>query len=199
MQGCELDHKEGWAQKNWCFWTLVLEKILESPVGCKIKPVNCKGSQSWIFIGRTEAEAEAPILWSPDVKSWLIRKDLEAGKDWRHEEKGMTEDEMFGWRHWFSGHEFEQALGDGEVQGSLMCCSQWGHKETDTTELLNNTALTWCISFSWHCVQAICLISDRIRVGSGPDENVDNFIWIESYSHAYICMGTIFCHFPLIV
>ena len=125
----ELDHKESWAPKNWCFWTVVLEKTLESPLNCKeIKPVNSKGNQSWIFIGRTDAEAEAPILWAPDVKGWLIRKDRDAGKDWRWEEKGKTEDEMVGWHHRLNGHEFEQAQGDGEGQGSLACCSSWGRK-----------------------------------------------------------------------
>ena len=104
-----LEHKEGWVPKNWCFWTVVLEKTLESPLDCKeIQPVNSKGHQSWIFIGRTEAEAESPILWSSDVKDWLIRKDYEAGKDWRQEKKGTTEDEMVGWHHQFDGHEFEQ-------------------------------------------------------------------------------------------
>ena len=100
----ELDHKEGWAPKNWCFSTVVLEKTLESPLDCKIKPVNPKGNQSWIFIGRTDAEAETTILWPPDVKNWLLRKDPAAGKDWRQEEKGTTEDEMVGWRHWLNGH-----------------------------------------------------------------------------------------------
>ena len=96
----ELDYKENWAPKNWCFWTVVLEKTLESPLDCKeIKPVHPKGHQSWIFIGRTDVEAETPILWPPDVKSWLIGKDPDAGKDWRREEKGMTEDEMVGWHH----------------------------------------------------------------------------------------------------
>ena len=100
----ELDYKESWVPKNWCFWTVVLEKILESPLACReIKPVHPKGNQSWIFIGRTDAEAETPILWSPDVKNWLIRKDTYAGKDWRQEEKGTTEDEMVGWHHWLSG------------------------------------------------------------------------------------------------
>ena len=131
----KLDHKEGWASKNWCFWTVVLEKTLESPLDCKeIKPVNLKGNQSWIFIGRTDAEAEAPTLWPPDVKSWLIRKDPHAGKDWRQEEKGMTDDKMVGWHHWLNGHESEKAPGDGEGQGSLACCSPWGHKESDTIE-----------------------------------------------------------------
>ena len=135
----ELDHKEGWVPKNWCFWTVVLEKTLESLLDCKeIKPINPQGNQSWIFFGRTDAKAETPVLWPPDVKNWLIRKDLDAGKDWRQEEKGMTEDEMVGWHHWLSRHKFEQALGDSEGQGGLACCSPWGCKESDTTEWLKN-------------------------------------------------------------
>ena len=133
----ELDDKEGWAPKNWCFWTVVLEKTLESPFNCKeIKSVNSKGNQSWIFLGRTDAEA--PITWPPNAKSWLIRKDPDSGKDWRQEEKGTIEDEMVGWHHWLNGHEFEQALGDGEGQASLEHCSPWGHKESDLTERLNH-------------------------------------------------------------
>ena len=118
-----------------------LEKTLESPLDCKeIQPVHPKGNQSWIFTGKTdaEAEAEALILWPPDAKNWLIGKDLDAGKDWRQEEAGTTEDEMVGWHYWLNGHEFDQALGDGEGQGSLACCSPRGHKESDTTEWLNN-------------------------------------------------------------
>ena len=108
----ELDHKEGWALKNWCFWTVVLENTLESPLDSKeIKSVNPKGNQSWIFTGRTDAEAEAPMLWPPHAKSWLTGKNPDAGKDWRQEEKGMAEDEMVGWHYWLNGHEFEQALG----------------------------------------------------------------------------------------
>ena len=134
----ELDHKESWAPKNWYFRIMVLEKTLESPLDCKeIKPVHPKGNQSWIFIGRTNAEAETPILFPPDAKNWLVGKDPDAGKDWRQEEKEMTEDEMVGWHHWLDEHEFEQALGDGDGQGSLVCCSPWGHKESDTTERLN--------------------------------------------------------------
>ena len=103
----EVDYKESWALKNWCFWTVVLEKTLENPLDCKeIKLIVPKGNQSWIFIGRTDAEAETPILWPPDVKNWLYRKDPDAGKDWRREEKGTTEDEMVGWHHWLNGHEF---------------------------------------------------------------------------------------------
>ena len=134
----EMDHKESWAPENWCFWTVVLEKTLESLLDCKeIKPVHSKGNQSWIFIGRTDAEA--PILWPPDVKNWLLGKDPDAGQDWRWEEKGTTEDEMVGWHHLFTGHESEQTLGIGDGQVSLACCSPWGHKELDTTERLNWT------------------------------------------------------------
>ena len=134
----ELDHKEGWKPKNWCFWTVVLEKTLESPLDCKeIKSIHPKGNQPWIYIRRTEAEAESPVLWPPDVKSWLIRKDSDSVKDWRREEKGTTEDELVGWHHWLDGHEFEQALGVGDGQGSLACCNAWGHKVSDMTEQLN--------------------------------------------------------------
>ena len=129
----ELDHKEGWALKNWCFCTVVLEKTLESPLDSKeIKPVSLKGNQPWIFIGRIDAEAETPILWLPDLKKQLIRKEPDAGKDWGPE-KGMTEDEMVGWHHWLNGHEFEQTLGDSEGQGSLAFCSPWSCKELDMT------------------------------------------------------------------
>ena len=114
--------------QNWCFWTLVLDKTLESPLDCKeIQPVNPKGNQSWIFIGRTDAEAETPIVWPPDAKNWLTGKDPDAEKDWRQKEKGTTEDEMVGWHHWLDGHEFEQAPGVGDGQGSL-CCSPWGRR-----------------------------------------------------------------------
>ena len=125
----EMDHKEGWALKNWCFLTVVLEKTLESPLDSnEIQPINPKGNQPWIFIGRTEAEAEAPILWPPDAKNSLIGKDSNVGKYWRQEEKGMTEDKMVWCYHQHNGHEFEQAPRDGEGQGSLACCSPWGHR-----------------------------------------------------------------------
>ena len=138
----ELDCKESWALKNWCFWTVVLEKTLESPLDCKeIWPVHPKGNESWIFIGRTDAGAETPILWPPDVKSWLIGKDPDAGKDWRQVAKWMTEDEMVGWHHRLDGHEFEYALGVGDRQGSLAWCCPWGCKQSDTTEWLNWTKL----------------------------------------------------------
>ena len=138
----ELDHKEHWAPKNWCFQTVVLEKTLESPLDSKeIKPVNPKGNQPWIFIGRTDAEAETPILWPPDVKNSLIWKDPDARKDWRQEVKGTTEDEMAGWHHQLDGHGFGWTPGIGDGQGGLACCNSWGCKESDTTERLNWTEL----------------------------------------------------------
>ena len=129
-------------EKNWCFRTVVLQKTLESPLYSKeIQPVHLQGDQSWVFIGRTDVEAETPILWPPDAKSWFIWKDPDAGKVWRWEERGTTENEMVGWHHWLKGHEFEQSLGDSEGQGSLACCCLWGGKESDRTELLNRTEL----------------------------------------------------------
>ena len=125
----ELDYKESWVPKKWCFWTVMLEKTLESPLDSKeIQPVHPKGNQSWTFIERTVAEAEAPILWPPDVKNWLIGKDPDAGKDLRQEEKGTTEDEMVGWHHWLDGHEFEQVLGVNDGQGGLGCCGPWSRR-----------------------------------------------------------------------
>ena len=135
----ELDCEESWAQKNWCFWTVVLEKTLESPLDCKIQLVHPKVDQSWVFIGRTDVEAETPIFWPPDVKSWLIWKEPVVGKDWRQEEKGMTQDEMVGWHHWLNGHEFGWTPGVDDGQRGLACCHSWGHKELDTTEQLNWT------------------------------------------------------------
>ena len=134
----ELDYKESWAPKNWCFWTVVLEKTLENPLDCKeIQPIHPKGDQSLVFIGRTDVAAETPTLWPPDVESWLTGKDPDAGKDWGQEEKRTKEDEMVGWHHWLNGH--EQAPRVGDWQGSLECCSPWGHKELDMTEWLNWT------------------------------------------------------------
>ena len=136
----ELDYKESWAPKNWCFWTEVLEKTLESPLDCKeIQPVHHKGNQSWIFIGRTDVEAETPIFWLPHEKNWLIWKDSDAQKDWKREEKGMTEGETVGWHHRLNRHKFESIPGVGDGQGGLGCCSPWGFKESDTTEWLNWT------------------------------------------------------------
>ena len=143
----ELDHKESWVPKNWCFWTVVLEKTLESPLDCKeIQLVHPKGNQSWIFIGRSDAEAETPIIWPPDAKNWLIWKDPDAGKDWRQKEKGMTEAEMVGWHQRLDGHEFEQAPEVGDGQGRLACFRPRVHKESDMTEWLNWT--DWLMDLS---------------------------------------------------
>ena len=144
----ELDHKEYWVPKNWCSWTVVLEKTLESPLGCnEIKPVNPKENQSWTFIGRANADAEAPILWPLDANNWLTGKDPDAGKEWRQEEKGTTEDEMVGWHHWLKVHEFEQAPRVGDRLGSLACCSPWGRKELNMIEWLN-----WTTNYSIYII-----------------------------------------------
>ena len=136
--------------KNWCFWIVVLDKTLEGPLNCKeIKPLNSKENQPWIFIGRTDAQAEAPILWLPAVKHQLTGKDPDAGKNWGQKEKGITEDEMVGWHHWLNGRELEQTLEDSEGQGVCSpwgpccspCCSPGGHKELNTTEQLNNNKM----------------------------------------------------------
>ena len=141
----ELDCEENWELKIWCFWIVVLKKTLESPLDCKeIQPVNPKGNQSWIFIGKTVAEAETPILWPPDVKNWLIWKDPDAGKDWKQEEKA-TENEMVGWHHRLNGHEFGYTPGVGDGQGGLACCSSWDPKSR--TLLSNWTELNW----NWVC------------------------------------------------
>ena len=133
----ELDHKQVWVAENWCFSTVVLENTLESPLDSKeIKPVNAQGNQPLIFFERTNAEA--PIFWSPDVKSQLTGKDPDARKYWRQEVKGTTEDETVGWNHWLNGSKFEQAPGDGEGQGNLGSCSPWGCKESAMTDWLNN-------------------------------------------------------------
>ena len=141
-----LDYKASWASKNWCFWSVVLEKTLDSPLDCKeIQPVHPKGNQSWVFIGRTDVEAETPIHWPPHAKSSLIdlvsltSKDPGAGKDWGQEEKGMIEDEMVGWHHWLNGHGFGWTPGVGDGQGGLACCGACGNKESDTVERLNWT------------------------------------------------------------
>ena len=135
----ELDYKESWVPKNWCFWTMMLEKTLESPLDCKeIQPIHPKADQSWVSIWRTDVEAETPILWPPDAKSWLIWEDPDAGTDWGEEKKGK-QDKMVGCHHWPSGHGFGWTLGVCVGQGGLACCGLWGHKESDTTEWLNWT------------------------------------------------------------
>ena len=145
----ELDYKESWVLKIWCFWTMVLEKTLESPLDYKeIQPVHPKGDYSWVFIGRTDVETL--VLWPPDAKSWLIWKDSDAEEDWGQEEKGTMEDKMVGWHHQLNGHGFEWTPGVGDRQGGLVCCCSWGHKELDMTEWLNWTELIWwypCVEF----------------------------------------------------
>ena len=136
----KLDYKECWMLKNGCFRTVVLENSWDSK---EFQPVHPKGNQSWLFVGRTDAEAETPILWPPDAKSWLAGKDPDAGKDWGQEEKGTTENEMVGWHHQLDGHGFGWTPGVGDGQGGLACCDSWGLKESDTTERLNWTELNW--------------------------------------------------------
>ena len=139
----ELNYKESWAPKNWYFWPVVLEKMFKSPLDCKeIQLVHPKGDQSWVFIGRTDVEAETSILWPPDAKSWLIWKDPDAGRDWEQEEKGTTEDEMVGWHQWHNGRGFGWTLGVGDGQGDMACCGSWGCRESDMTEWLNWTGLS---------------------------------------------------------
>ena len=145
----QLDCEEGWAPKNWCFWTVVLEKTLESPLDCReIQPVHSKGDQSWYFFGRTDAKAETPVLWPPHVKSWLTGKDFWCWEDWGQEEKGTTEDEMVGWHHQLNGHGFGWTLGVGDGQGGLVCCDSWDHRvgHNWATEL-NWTELTLFLPF----------------------------------------------------
>ena len=171
----QLDHKAGWAPKKWCFQTVVLKKTLESLLDSKeIKPANAKGYQPWILIGRTDAEAEAPMLWPPDVKSWLVGKDLDAGKDWGQKEKGAKQDEMVGWHHRPNGHEFEKTLEDSEGQGSLACCSPWGCKELDLTDWTSSSSLAkkgkakpgsprgWQFTDAEHCKSFFILYKSKV-------------------------------------
>ena len=152
----ELDCEESWVLKNWCFWTVVLEKTLESLIDCKeIQPVHSKWDQSWVFFGRNDAKAETPVLWPPHAKIWLIGKDSDARRDWGQEEKGTTEDEMAGWHHRLNGCGFGWTPRVGDGQGGLACCDSWSHKESDTTEWLNWTECTYkywqlyCIVIIW--------------------------------------------------
>ena len=156
----ELEHKEGWTPKNWCFQTVLLQKTLESPLDCKeIKPVHPKGNESWIHIGRTDSGYEVPIVCSPVAKSWLIEKDPGAGKDWGQEEKRETEDKVIGWHHLLNGPKCEQTLGDSEGQGGLACCGPWSFKESDTDEWLNNS-LILCCHCSWPSMRVFSWVSD---------------------------------------
>ena len=170
----ELDHKESWAPKNGCFWIVVLEKTLESPLDWKeIQPVHPEGYQSWMFIGKIDVETETAIIWPSDAKSWLIGKDAVAGKDWRQEEKGWQR-MMVGWHHWLDGHEFKQAPGVGDGQGSLAYCSQWGHKESDVTEQLNSTEGIWCLGTHTWCIGYLfCLPLPCAKLFCWQDINIE--------------------------
>ena len=177
---CELYYKESWAPKNWCFWSVVLEKTLEIPLDCKeIQPVHPKGDQFWVFIWRTDLEAETAILWPPNAKRRLIWKDPDAGKDGVQEEKGTTEDEMVGWHHRLDGRGFGWTLGVGDGQGSLACCSSWGRKESDMSQQLNWTELPirypYCVTNT--CTNLICLSSSKIP-----------FLFPPSSSHPHHCL-----------
>ena len=130
----ELDCEEGWAPRNWCFWSVVLEKTLESLLDCE--EIHSEVDQPWDFFGRNDAKPETPVLWPPHAKSWLFGKDSDAGRDWVQEEKRTTEDEMAGWHHWLDGHESEWTLGVGDGQGDLLCCDSWGHQKLNMTEWL---------------------------------------------------------------
>ena len=157
----ELDCEEGWVPKNWCFWTVVLEKTFESPLDHKeIQSIHPKGNQSWIFIGRTDVEPETLILWPPDAKSWLSWKVPDAGKVWGQEEKGTTEHEMFGWHHRLNGLGFGWTPGVGDGQGGLACCGSWAHKESDTTERLNWTELYVCCSSK---TKKVCMMEELLH------------------------------------
>ena len=161
----ELDCEEGWVPKNWCFWTVVLEKTLESLLDCKeIHPVHSEGDQPWDFFGGNDAKAETQVLWPPHAKSWLIGKDSDAGRDWGQEEKGMTENEMAGWYHWLNGHESEWTLGVGDGQGGLSCCDSWGHKESDTTERMNwlMQAAPMCQCWTTHMGKTVYLTDKNL-------------------------------------
>ena len=160
-----VDCEEGWVPKNWCFWTVMLEKTLESPLVCKeIQPVHSEGDQAWEFCGRNDAKAETPVLWPPQVKSWFIGKDSDARRDWGQEEKGTTEDEMARWHHWLDGRESEWTPGVGDGQGGLACCNSWGRKGSDTTEWLIWSDLLWALVFpmlNFHVVfsyLSVCII-----------------------------------------
>ena len=187
MYGCELDHKESWAPKNWCIWLVVLEKTLESPLDCmEIQPVNPKGNQSWMFIGRTDVEAETPILWPPDAKNWVTGKDPDARKDWRQDEKEMTEDEMVGWHNHLYEHDFEHAPGHNDGQGSPAWCSPWGHKESDMTEPLNWLNLPWFMDLTFQIPMQYCSLQHQTLLPSP----------VTSTTGCCFCFGSASSFFP---
>ena len=174
----ELDSEESWALKNWCFWTVVLEKTLESPLDCKeIQSVHPKRDQSWVFTGRNDAKAETPVLWPPHVKSWLIGKDPDAGRDCGQEEKGTTEDEMAGWHHWLDGRESEWTLEVGDGQGGLVCCDSWGRKELDTTEQLIWSALIKAEDFPFLDIRKCYTMPNNLTFKYESNSNESPAIW----------------------
>ena len=182
----ELDYKESWTPKNRCFWTVVLEKTLESPLDYKeIQPDHPKGDQSWVFIGRSDVEAETPILQPPNVKSWLIGKDSDARGDWGQEEKGMTEDEMAGWHHWLYGRGSEWTLGVGDRQGGLDCCASWGCKESDTTEWLN-----WLTYWPQLSYPLVCWWTSRLLPCPGYCKQCCSEHWgsCVSFNSGFLCV-----------
>ena len=171
----ESDCEESWVLKNWCFWSVVLEKTLESPLDCKeIQPVHSEGYQLWDFFGRNDVKAETPVLWPPHVKSWLIGKDSVAGRDWGQEEKGMTEDEMAGWYRWLDGGESEWTPGASDGQGGLACCGSWGRKESDTTEQLNWAELMVCIE---HTKES----KNTKQKSQQPQQTLKTNKWVQQY------------------
>ena len=185
----ELDCEEGWVLKNWFFWTVVLEKTLESPLDCKeIQPVHSEGDQPGDFFGRNDAKAETPILWPPHAKIWLIGKDS-CWEGLGQEKKGMTEDEMAGWHHWLDGCESEWTLGVGDGQGGLVCCNSWGRKESDTTEQLN-----WTISQTLDTRLLLPLLSLLFLWGLNPAYSV----WLNNTWGSEITYfpGEYICHQP---
>ena len=181
----ELDCEESWAPKNWCFWTVVLEKTLDSPLDFKeIQPVHSEGNQPWDFFGRNDAKAETPVLWPRHAKSWLIGKDSDAGRDLGQEEKGMTEDEMAGWYHWLDGRESEWTPGVGDGQGALACCDSWGRKELDTTEWLNQSTKVNIMAIENSRLKILCTAFFYLSL---PSEfylmhQISVFIYISTFS-----------------
>ena len=172
----ELDYEESWVPKNWCVWTVMLEKTLESLLDCKeIQPVHSRGDQSLVFFGRNDAKAETPVLWPPHVKSWLIEKDSDARRDWGQEEKGTTKEEMVGWHHQLDERESEWTLGVGDGQGGLACCSSWGWKET---RLSDWTELNWRLPSSGQQVQDLTDFNiSKVRIYLTMEEKCYNGRW----------------------
>ena len=188
----DLDYKESWALKNWCFWIVVLEKTLESPLDFReVQPIHSKGNQSWIFIGRTDVEAETPVLWASLAKNWLIGKDSDSGKDWGQEEKGTTEDKVVEWHHWLDGHELEQALGVSDGQWSLVYCSPWGCKVLDMTEWLN-----WTYQCKL-CFFFFLLLSKNMHFLTLSTEKALEQWWPKSKKHSTIHNMVASYRFPL--